>query len=129
MNDPLHLSKRERQVMEALYRRGEASAADLHADLPDPPSRTAVRTFLRILEEKGHLTHRKQGREFIYKPTRRPQQVARSALSRLLDTFFAGSLERAVAAHLSDPRAELSKEELDRIRDLIEEARKGGREP
>jgi predicted transcriptional regulator len=125
--DPLHLSKRERQVMEALYRRGEATAADLHADLPDPPSRTAVRTFLRILEDKGHIAHRKDGREFIYRPTRAPQQVARSAFRKLLSTFFGGSLERAVAAYMADPAAELSEEDLERLRALIEQAKKKGR--
>jgi BlaI family transcriptional regulator, penicillinase repressor len=125
--DPLHLSKRERQIMEALYRRGEASAADLHDDLPDPPSRTAVRTFLRILEDKGHLTHRKSGREFIYRPTRARQQVARSALRKLLSTFFSGSLEEAVAAYMADPSTNLSTDELDRLRALIEEARLKGR--
>ena len=125
--DPLHLTKRERQIMEALYRRGEATAADLHADLPDRPSRTAVRTFLRILEEKGHLTHRKEGREFVYKPTRARSTVARSAFRKLLSTFFAGSLERAVAAYIADPGAELSPEDLDRLRDLIEQARRKGR--
>jgi predicted transcriptional regulator len=122
--DHLHLSKRERQIMEALYRRGESTAADLHADLPDPPSRTAVRTFLRILEDKGHLTHRKNGREFIYRPTRARQTVARSAFRKLLSTFFAGSFEQAVAAYIADPAADLSDENLDRLRALIDEAKK-----
>ena len=127
MKDPLHLTKRERQIMEAIYRRGEASALDVRADLADPPSRTAVRTFLRILEDKGHLSHRKQGREFIYRPTRARGQVGRSAFRSLLATFFSGSLEQAVAAYMSDPRAELSDDELDRLRTLIEQAKKKGR--
>jgi predicted transcriptional regulator len=96
-------------------------------DLPDPPSRTAVRTFLRILEDKGHLAHRKQGREFIYRPTRARGQVGRSAFRRLLATFFGGSLEQAVAAYMADPRAELSDDELDRLHALIEQAKKKGR--
>ena len=121
--DPLHLSKRERQIMEALYRRSEATAADLHADLPDRPSRTAVRTFLRILEVKGHISHRKQGREFIYRPTRARHHVARSALRNLLSTFFGGSFEQAVAAYMADPTSDLSPEDLDRLRALIDEAR------
>jgi predicted transcriptional regulator len=127
MNDPLHLTKRERQIMEAIYRRGEASALDVRADLADPPSRTAVRTFLRILEDKGHLSHRKHGREFIYRPTRARGQVGRSAFRSLLATFFGGSLEQAVAAYMSDPRAELSDDELDRLRTLIGQAKKKGR--
>src|SRR5262252_3342803 len=109
--------------MEALYRRGEASAVEVLKDLAEPPSRTAVRTFLRILEDKGHLTHRKSGREFVYKPTRARQQVARSAFRRLLATFFGGSIEKAVAAYMADPSAELSQPELERLRALIEQAR------
>ena len=123
MPDPLHLSKRERQVMEAVYRLGEASAAQVLAAIPDPPSRTAVRTFLRILETKGHLAHRAQGREFFYRPRRPRTQAARSALRSLLETFFAGSLERAVAAYMADPKADLSPEDLDRLHTLIEQAR------
>lgn len=122
----MRLSRRERQVMEAVYARGEATASDVLAALPDPPTRTAVRTFLRILEDKGHLTHRKAGREFVYRPTRPRGQVARSALRRLLDTFFGGSLERAVAAYVSDPKARLSDEELRRLTSLIDDARRRG---
>jgi predicted transcriptional regulator len=125
--DPLHLSKRERQIMEALYRRGEATAVEVLGDLADPPSRTAVRTLLRILEDKGHLTHRKSGREFVYRPTRARQQVARSAFRRLLATFFGGSIEQAVAAYMADPSAELSQPELERLRALVEQARAKGR--
>src|SRR5262245_54223120 len=127
MKDPLQLSRRERQIMEAVYSRGEASANQVLADLPDPPSHTAVRTFLRILEEKGHLLHRKDGREFVYKPTRARTQVARSALRKMISTFFGGSLENAVAAYLADPGAKLSSDEINRLRDLIEQAAKKGR--
>lgn len=127
MKDPLHLSKRERQIMEIIYARGEATASDVELDLPSAPTRTAIRTLLRILEDKGHLTHRKQGREFVYKPTRARQQVARSALRRLLTTFFDGSLEEAVAAHLADPTTDMSEEDLARIRRLIDEAQQKGR--
>lgn len=127
MQDPLHLSKRERQIMEAIYRRGESTAIQVQAGLPDPPSRTAVRTLLGILESKGHLTHRKNGREFVYKPVRSRALAARSALRRLLDTFFAGSFEQAVAAYMSDPKAQLSEEELESLRELIEQAKKKGR--
>lgn len=127
MHDPLHLSKRERQIMEAIYRRGEGTALEVLDDLPDPPSRTAVRTLLGILETKGHLTHRKDGRQFIYKPVKSRAQAARSAFRRLLDTFFAGSLEQAVAAYMADPKADLSHEELEGMRQLIEQAKKKGR--
>ena len=127
MKDPLHLSKRERQIMEIVYARGQATASDVLDDLADAPSRTAVRTLLRILEDKGHLAHDKHGREFVYRPTRPRQQVARSALRRLLTTFFDGSLEEAVAAHLADPTTEMSPDELARLRRLIDEAQQKGR--
>ena len=96
------LSRRERQIMDAVYARGEASATEVWQDLHDPPSHTAVRTLLRILEEKGHLRHKKQGRRFIYRPTRPRGRAGRSALKGVLETFFDGSLEKAVAAHLAD---------------------------
>src|SRR5262245_5674080 len=96
------LSKRERQIMDVIYARGQASALDVLADLPDPPSKTAVRTLLRILEEKGHLSHETVGQTYIYRPRRARDHAGRSALRRVLDVFFAGSLEKAVAAHLLD---------------------------
>ena len=121
------LSRRERQIMDILYARGEASAADVHADLPDPPSRTAVRTLLRILEEKGHLRHRQQGLKYVYQPSRPRGHAGRSALRRVLHTFFDGSLEKAVAAHLSDAAADFSPDDLARLVDLIKQARSKGR--
>jgi predicted transcriptional regulator len=126
MSDPGQLSKRERQIMDAVYARGEATVSQVLEGIPDPPMRGALRTLLRILEKKGHLTHRKQGREFIYRPTRPRGQAGRSALGRVLDVFFGGSLGDAVAAHLSDPRraAKLTPEELRRLSDLIENAAK-----
>ena len=124
MPDPGQLSKRERQIMDVVYARGEASVAQIIAGIPDPPMRGALRTLLRILENKGHLTHRKLGREFIYRPTQNRGQAGRSALGRVLDVFFGGSLGDAVAAHLSDPRraAKLTPEELRRLSDLIDKA-------
>jgi BlaI family transcriptional regulator, penicillinase repressor len=110
--------------MEVIYTRGESTALEVLGDLPDPPSRTAVRTFLRILEEKGHLTHRQRGREFVYRPIRPRTQAARAALRRLLSTFFEGSMERAVAAHLADPKTRLSGEQFARLRELIDEAQR-----
>ena len=127
MSDAMRLSMRERQIMEVVYARGEASANDVVAQIPDAPTRTTVRTILRILEEKGHLAHRVDGREFIYRPTRARLQVARPALRRLLDTFFGGSLEQAVAAYISDPGTEVSQAELDALRELIARAKTKGR--
>jgi BlaI family transcriptional regulator, penicillinase repressor len=118
------LSRRERQIMDIVYARGAASALQVHADLPDPPSQTAVRTLLRILEEKGHLKHRQEGLKYIYQPSKPRGRAGRSALRRVLETFFDGSLEKAVAAHLSDPTAELAPEELERLASLIRQARR-----
>ena len=128
MPDPAHLSKRERQIMDVVYAHGPATVTRMLAEIPDPPVRGALRTLVRILERKGHLTHRQEGREFIYRPTKPRGQAGRSALGRVLDVFFNGSLENAVAAHLSDPRraGKLTKEELDRLSDIIEQAKKQG---
>ena len=122
--DPL--SRRERQIMEIIFRRGQATAVEVHGELPDPPSKTAVRTLLRILEEKGHLKHTQNGLTFVFAPRQARDRAARSAFSRLLETFFEGSLEKAVACHLSDAGS-LSPEELDRLADLIRQARKKGK--
>jgi predicted transcriptional regulator len=121
---PERLSGREQQLMEIIYRRGQATALEVLADLPDPPSRTAVRTLLRILEEKGHLQHRQEGLSYVYVPTRPRSQVARSAFRRVLDTFFEGSIEKALAAHLGDAADDLSAAELDRLADFIHQARR-----
>ena len=124
MADPGQLSKRERQIMDAVYARGEATVLQIMDGIPDPPMRGALRTLLRILETKGHLTRRKHGREFIYRPTQNRSQAGRWALARVLNVFFGGSLGDAVAAHLSDPRraAKLTPEELRRLSDLIDKA-------
>jgi predicted transcriptional regulator len=128
MADPAHLSKRERQIMDVVYAHSEATVTTMLAEMPDPPMRGALRTLVRILERKGHLTHRQEGREFVYRPTKPRGQAGRSALGRVLDVFFNGSLENAVAAHLSDPRraARLTQEELQRLSDLIEQAKQRG---
>jgi BlaI family penicillinase repressor len=122
-----HLSRRERQIMDIIYARGQAAAAEVFDDLPDPPGKTAVRTLLRILEEKGHLKHKQEGLRYIYQPSRARGHAGRSALQRVLRTFFDGSLEKAVAAHLGDSASDLSAEELARLADLINQARKKGR--
>ena len=121
------LSRRERQIMDIVYARGEVSAAEVLAALPDPPTKTAVRTLLRILEGKGHLAHRQEGLTYLYRPSRPRGRAGRSALRRVLRTFFDGSLEKAVAAHLGDPASDLSPEELARLADLIYQARTRGK--
>ena len=128
MSDPseVHLSRRERQILDIIYRRGSASAVEVTENLPDPPTRTAVRTMLRILEDKGHLKHRKRGREYIYRPTRARARAGVSALRRVLSTFFDNSFEKALATHLADPSSELTDDELKRLSELIRGARKKG---
>jgi predicted transcriptional regulator len=128
MADTSQLSKRQRQIMDVIYARGEATISQVLAELPDPPMRGALRTLLRIMEDKGHLTRRHDGREFVYRPTQARGRAARSALGRVLDVFYHGSLEKAVAAHLADPGSarKLTGEELRRLSDLIEQARRKG---
>jgi BlaI family penicillinase repressor len=118
-----HLSRRERQIMDIIYTRGEASAADVNADLPDSPSYSTVRTLLRILEEKGHLKHREDGQRFVYAPTRTRAAESKSALKRVVMTFFEGSLADAVAALVDTADGKLPAEELKRIEDIIKKAK------
>jgi BlaI family transcriptional regulator, penicillinase repressor len=120
------LSRRERQIMDVVYARGDATAAEVLAGLPDPPTKTAVRTMLRILEEKGHLTHRQEGLTYVYRASRPRGRAGRTALRKVLQTFFDGSLEKAVAAHLGDAATDLSPDELGRLAALIEQARRKG---
>lgn len=122
------LSRRERQILEALYRRGAASVTDVLAELPDPPSYSAVRTFLRILEEKGHVTHTQDGAKYIYHPANPRTPVAKEALSKLVETFFGGSPERVVAALLTDNERKLTDDDLARLSQLIADARQKGGE-
>jgi predicted transcriptional regulator len=110
--------------MDAVYSKGEATATDVLATISAPPTRTAVRTFLRILEAKGHLGHIKRGREFVYQPTHSRESAGASAFGRAITTFFDGSLERAVAAYLGDPEAAVAPEELRRLSALIAQARR-----
>lgn len=120
------LSKRERQIMDVVYSLGSATATQVLEHLENPPSRSSVRTFLTILESRGHLRHKKAGKKYIYEPTLLRQNVGKSALQRVLDVFFAGSLESAVSAHLLDPKTEVSKEELKRLSAIIGQAKKRG---
>lgn len=122
-----HLSRRERQILDIVYARGEATVVQVVEDMADPPSRTAVRTLLRILEEKGHLKHRQDGKAYVYRPRRARTEAGQSALRRVLQTFFGGSLEQAVAAHLADEQSNLDPEELKRMLSLIRETRREGR--
>jgi predicted transcriptional regulator len=120
------LSRRERQILDILYQAGQATAAEVQAALPDPPSYSAVRALLRILEEKGHVRHEQDGPRYIYLPTVARDNAQRSALRHILQTFFNGSAEQAISALLDDGSTRLSSAELDRLARLIEDARKGG---
>jgi BlaI family transcriptional regulator, penicillinase repressor len=123
----LNLSRRERQIMDVLYRDRQATAAEVLAALPDPPSYSAVRAMLRILETKGHVRHVADGTRYVYLPTVARERAGRPALAGVLETFFEGSTEKAVAALLELSPAGLSDEELDRLSQLIEQARLEGR--
>jgi predicted transcriptional regulator len=121
------LSRRERQIMDVVYRLGKASVSDVLDRLPDPPSYSAVRALMRILEEKGHLSHEQDGPRYVYLPTVPRDAAQASALSHMVRTFFGGSAEAAVAALLELPENGLSSGELDRLSRLIDEARGQGR--
>jgi predicted transcriptional regulator len=123
---PTGLSRRERQIMEIVYALESATAVEVLENMQDPPSKTAVRTFLRILEEKGHLKHSERGREYVYQPIQPRLRAGRSAFRRVLQTFFDGSLEKAVAAHLADNSSPLTTDELKRLAKLIQQARNKG---
>jgi len=123
MREP-KLSRRERQILDVLYRRRSASVAEVRQALPDPPSYSAVRALLRILEEKGHARHEEKDMRYVYLPALPRERARRSALRHLLETFFEGSTEQAVAALLDRSTARLTPEELDRISVLIAKARK-----
>ncbi len=123
---PEHLSRRERQIMDILYERGSASAAEVLQDLADPPSYSAVRAALRVLEEKGHISHERRGHKYVFRPIVSRRSAQRTATRRLVKTFFEGSREKAVAALLGDAE-NLNADELDRIAELIEQARREGR--
>ena len=122
MPDPIasRLSRRERQIMDVLYQLGEASAAEVLERLPEPPSYSAVRAMLRILETKGHVRHFEDGPRYVFAPTVARETARRSAVSHLLRTFFDGSVEQAVAALLDGAERAPSAEEMDRMARLIE---------
>ena len=118
------LSRRERQIMEILYRNGKATAAEVQAEIPDGPGYSAVRALLRILEEKGHIRHEEKGGKYIFAPAVSRDRAKRSAMQRLVDTFFEGSVEKAVVAFLSPVSSKLSEVEMRRLELLVEQARK-----
>ena len=118
------LSRRERQIMDILYRRGRATAAEVNEDLPGEPHYSTVRTQLRVLEEKGHVKHAEEGLRYVYMPAVPRRAARKSALKHLVDTFFDGSAENAVAALLGGEGARVSEAELDRIAELIVKAKK-----
>jgi BlaI family transcriptional regulator, penicillinase repressor len=124
MKRKLHeLSRRERQIMEAIFHRGEATAAEVVEALPDAPSYSAVRALLRILEEKGHLKHREDGKRYVFLPTEPVEKASRSALKQVVQTFFEGSLASAVAALVDAREARVSDDELKRLESIIKQAR------
>lgn len=123
--DPL--SRRERQIMDIVYRRGQATIRDILDELPDPPSYSAVRALVRVLEDKGHLQHSQDGPTYVYTPTLDRTRARTSALAHVVDTFFGGSASEAVAALLGLQGRDLSRDELDELGALIEQARKEGR--
>jgi predicted transcriptional regulator len=120
------LSRRERQIVDVLYRHGRATAAEVMAELTGEPSYSTVRTQLRVLEGKGHVRHEQDGQRYVYSPAVPRRTVRRSVLKHLVETFFDGSVEQAVAALLGGEGSRLTDEQLDRIEDLIKKARKDG---
>ena len=120
------LSRRERQIIDILYAQGRATAAEVQAALPDPPSYSAVRAMLRILEDKGHIRHEQDGTRYVYLPTIARDSAKKSAMRHVLQTFFDGSASQAISALLDDPRASFSDAELDRLARMIDKARKAG---
>jgi BlaI family penicillinase repressor len=123
----VHVSRRERQILDILYRVGSATAAEVQKDMPEAPSYSAVRTQLRILEEKGHIRHEQDGARYVYLPTLARDAARRSALSHLLQTFFDGSATQAIAALLDHDAKRMTDADWERIEAEIERARKEGR--
>ena len=122
---PYRLSRRERQIMDAVYSRGQASATQVLETIPDPPSYSSIRKLMTILEEKGHLRHVQEGSRYIYVPTQPRQNAARSAIRQVLNTFFGGNLESAVETLLSESETDLTDEQAARLSALIDQAAAG----
>lgn len=126
-NSQKNLRRRERQIMDIIYRKGQATAAEVMENLPDPPGYSAVRAMLKILEDKGHLRHKQQGPRYVFLPKVSREKAKRSAVKHLLQTFFDGSAASAVATLLDVSRSDLSNADLDRLNRLISQAKKEGR--
>ena len=127
MSAPGGLSRRERQILEILYQRGKASVSEVLEGMADAPSYSAVRTLLRVLEEKGHVRHRAEGLKYVYTPTVTREKAKRNAVKHLLHTYFGGSPEQIVAALLDVSSSDLTREELDRMTEMIEKAKREGK--
>ena len=127
MPEPSEFSRRERQIMDAVFALGEATVNQVALAIPSPPTAMAVRRMMHILEEKGHLRRRERGREVVYAPRQTKNKAGRRAFEQVLETFFGGSLEEALAAHLHSRKDHVSAEERERPSALIERARKEGR--
>jgi predicted transcriptional regulator len=121
------LSRRERQILDVLYRLGKASAADIREELPDPPTYTAVRTHLGILQDKGHIKFESDGTRYIYEPVVPRDEMAKSVIDGVLKTFFGGSIERVVSTLIDNEESAVTPEQLDRLAQIIDEARREGR--
>ena len=121
----LNLSRRERQIMDILFQRGSAAASEIHEALPDPPSYSAVRAALSVLEKKGHIRHELRGLSYVWEPRVARENARRTALRHLLKTFFDGSVEQAVAALLDEASVKLDQRDLDRLREMIGKAEGG----
>jgi len=121
------LSRRERQIMDILYRQGKASSSEVREQMEDAPSYSAVRAMLRVLEEKGHVRHQAEGLKYVFVPTLAREKAKRTAVKHVMETFFNGSPEQIVAALLDVASTRLTREELDRMSKLIENAKKEGK--
>ena len=126
MPNPTHFSRRERQIMDVVFAKGEATVNQVCAEIPDAPTDMAVRRMMHILEEKGHLRRRQEGREVVYLPVQSKARAGPNALQGVLDTFFGGSLDEALAAHLTKKEG-ITSDQLARMRSLIDRAKKEGR--
>lgn len=121
------LARRERQIMDVIFRLGEATVAEVRAQLADPPSYSSVRTIIRKIEAKGLLKHRQDGKRYVYRPTQSRETASRTAAQRLMDVFFSGSAPDTVAAILDVSAKNLDKSDLERIAQIIEQAKKEGK--
>jgi BlaI family transcriptional regulator, penicillinase repressor len=127
MSTEAHLSRRERQIMDVLHQRGQATAAEVQAAMPDAPGYSAVRALLRILEDKGHVKHCREGARYVYLPRASREAARRAAMKRVVATFFHGSIVQAIAGLLDTGNSGLTDSEVRTLRELIDEARKEGR--